>query len=979
MPITRGCALQSLSNLARPTVEVKMAKIHQALWFRFLLLTILSSMAWAQLPVTDDTYVSSAAPTTNNGNSPSLVVQKSSNGTTLIRLDLSQLTAAGVSNTAVSKATLKLYTSAVTGQGTFDLYRIDSSWAEGTVTYNTSPAMALITAGAAACPGVQCVNTASKYVQVDITSLVQDWLAGGHANNGLALKPNATTISVTFEGKESTTTSHAPELDVVLNTSLAQLQGQITPAQVAPGTYNISITGNAATANSATTAGSATTASSAGVAGALALTPSQCGATLFATGIQANGNANCLGITNSHLPSSVVYNNQVNTFAAGFKQTFTANSTYAGLNIAGISVNNPTGLAAGDLWFRLDLKHLHFYDGLTTHQLMFRDDSLPESQVTNLTADLATQTTNLNNEIANRQAAVTAEALARAAGDAATLTSANTYTDNTKTNILTQPQTFSGNETLSGNNSFTGSNTFSGAKVDLSGAGATLPVQTTIGTVPTSGSANACVDGEMLMKVNGTPGQQLFICNAAHDGWVMVNDDTATASAANAYTDSKVATEAAARTAADATEATARIAADSAEALARAAGDAATLASANTYTDNTKTNILTQPQTFSGNETLSGNNSFTGSNTFSGAKVDLSGAGATLPVQTTTGTVPTSGSANACVDGEMLMKVNGTPGQQLFICNAAHDGWVMVNDDTATASAANAYTDSKVATEATARVAGDASTLSSANTFTSNAVAAEATLRAAGDAAAVASANAYTDGQVATINTSLAGKANLAGGNTFTGTQTLAPKTGSGAQASNSLQLNSTDGTTPQTAQLQARTDGGLSFQFGPTSGTPSEKASIDKNGVFTGNGSGLTNISGINVTNIPNSSLQNSSIGVVAGTGIGLTGTSSLGGSFTIANTGVLLFNGRNGLVTPQANDYSFAQLSGTDSATSNLLYNNQANTFTGGKQKLAVSTTTFASLNFPNTGAVPTTPVTGDLWLTASDGHLQFQSATG
>jgi len=80
-----------------------MAKIHQALWFRFLLLTILSSMAWAQLPVTDDTYVSSAAPTTNNGNSPSLVVQKSSNGTTLIKLDLSQLTAAGVSSTAVSK------------------------------------------------------------------------------------------------------------------------------------------------------------------------------------------------------------------------------------------------------------------------------------------------------------------------------------------------------------------------------------------------------------------------------------------------------------------------------------------------------------------------------------------------------------------------------------------------------------------------------------------------------------------------------------------------------------------------------------------------------------------------------------------------------------------------------------------------------------------------------------------------------------
>jgi hypothetical protein len=124
---------------------------------------------------------------------------------------------------------------------------------------------------------------------------------------------------------------------------------------------------------------------------------------------------------------------------------------------------------------------------------------------------------------------------------------------------------------------------------------------------------------------------------------------------------------------------------------------------------------------------------------------------------------------------------------------------------------------------------------------------------------------------------------------------------------------------------------------------------------------------------------LQNSNIGVVAGTGIGVTGTSSLGGSFTIANSGVVSFNGRNGPVAPQANDYSFAQLSGTNSATSNLVYNNQANLFTGGKQTLPASATTSASLNFPNTGVTPTTPATGDVWLTGGDGHLQFQSAGG
>src|SRR5438552_10152001 len=123
------------------------------------MLALLTSAAFAQSPVSDDTYVSSATPTTNNGNSPSLVVQKSSNGTTLIKLDLTQLQAAGVQSNAVSKAYLKLYTSAVTGQGTLDLYQVTSSWVEGTVTYNTMPGMTLISGGSSCPGGIQCVNT----------------------------------------------------------------------------------------------------------------------------------------------------------------------------------------------------------------------------------------------------------------------------------------------------------------------------------------------------------------------------------------------------------------------------------------------------------------------------------------------------------------------------------------------------------------------------------------------------------------------------------------------------------------------------------------------------------------------------------------------------------------------------------------------------------------------------------------------------
>jgi hypothetical protein len=62
----------------------------------------------------------------------------------------------------------------------------------------------------------------------------------------------------------------------------------------------------------------------------------------------------------------------------------------------------------------------------------------------------------------------------------------------------------------------------------------------------------------------------------------------------------------------------------------------------------------------------------------------------------------------------------------------------------------------------------------------------------------------------------------------------------------------------------------------------------------------------------VTNSMLANSSITVNAGTGLTGGGAVTLGNSLTLNNTGVLSFNGRPGLVTPTAGDYSFSQISG-------------------------------------------------------------------
>ena len=149
-------------------------------------LVLFASSAFAQLQVTDDTYVTSASPTSINGTSPSLVVQ-TPGGLTLIRFDLSQLTNAGVTPAMISKAYVKVYLTAVTAQGKFDVYTVNASWGEKTVTYNTRPALGAAVAGAT---GIN-VTTASTYVIVDITALLQSWLSGAQTNYGIALVPSS--------------------------------------------------------------------------------------------------------------------------------------------------------------------------------------------------------------------------------------------------------------------------------------------------------------------------------------------------------------------------------------------------------------------------------------------------------------------------------------------------------------------------------------------------------------------------------------------------------------------------------------------------------------------------------------------------------------------------------------------------------------------------------------------------------------------
>src|SRR6266566_5106698 len=101
--------------------------------FTVVVLSLVPSAALGQLTVTDDTYVSGAAPTTANGSVGSLVVQGSTTGKpsySFIRFDLTSL--GTLTGPQVQKATLRLYVSAVTVAGGFDVVEVTSptGWVE---------------------------------------------------------------------------------------------------------------------------------------------------------------------------------------------------------------------------------------------------------------------------------------------------------------------------------------------------------------------------------------------------------------------------------------------------------------------------------------------------------------------------------------------------------------------------------------------------------------------------------------------------------------------------------------------------------------------------------------------------------------------------------------------------------------------------------------------------------------------------------
>jgi hypothetical protein len=116
----------------------------------------------------------------------------------------------------VAKAMLTLFVGSVNSAGSFNVYRVTSSWAEGDTTAPTYDIANPIVVGVP-------VTTANSYVTIDLTTLVAQWLgtdglgAGGVENYGVALVASTPATAFSLDSKESVTTSHPARLTFVLN------------------------------------------------------------------------------------------------------------------------------------------------------------------------------------------------------------------------------------------------------------------------------------------------------------------------------------------------------------------------------------------------------------------------------------------------------------------------------------------------------------------------------------------------------------------------------------------------------------------------------------------------------------------------------------------------------------------------------------------------------------------------------------------
>jgi hypothetical protein len=217
-----------------------------------VLIVLLATSLWAQsthavtATLTGDSFTVSTSASANKGKTTTLQISGPPDSTTVktayVKFDLSTLPPS-VTAADISKATLTLFASSVTKDGSFDVQRVASAWTEATITTGSAPTLGVVEQSA-----VPVATTdKNQYKVIDVTNVVKAWRDGSLTNNGMALVANAVDgLNAKFDSKESTAHSQVPRLEITLSASAGA--GTVTnvsaasPLSVTNGTTTPNIT-----------------------------------------------------------------------------------------------------------------------------------------------------------------------------------------------------------------------------------------------------------------------------------------------------------------------------------------------------------------------------------------------------------------------------------------------------------------------------------------------------------------------------------------------------------------------------------------------------------------------------------------------------------------------------------------------------------------------------------------------------------------
>jgi len=162
--------------------------------------------------LTDDASLSATSRAKNPpGAMPSLHVGGEGGSVALVKFDLAVLPD-GITGSGIAKATLKLWVSRVQGTGSLGIERVEEAWHEATLGAAAPPRLGSFEAEHVAVTE----SLRKRFLVVDVTRAVRDWIDGAAQNEGLALVPASAGTAIVFDSKENSVGAHEPELDITL-------------------------------------------------------------------------------------------------------------------------------------------------------------------------------------------------------------------------------------------------------------------------------------------------------------------------------------------------------------------------------------------------------------------------------------------------------------------------------------------------------------------------------------------------------------------------------------------------------------------------------------------------------------------------------------------------------------------------------------------------------------------------------------------